>query len=270
VPEPTTSAGKALAQRARDILPPAALPNALHGLERLAGYQDVGYAALYLDRLEVIARLDAAPHALTSETARHLALWMSYEDTIRVADLKTRDSRLQRVRSEVKVSDGQLLAVTEFMHPRLQEVCETLPASIGRSILQSKRLRGMLEPFFEKGRHVETTSLKWFLMLRLLAGMRRFRPRSLRYVEEQERIEKWLARVREAAVANTNVALEIVKCQRLIKGYGDTFERGLGNFERLMAALETRPHTPEQISALRDLALADEKGVEFKTALEAA
>ena len=27
---------------------------------------------------------------LTRETARYLALWMSYEDTVRVADLKTR------------------------------------------------------------------------------------------------------------------------------------------------------------------------------------
>ena len=34
---------------------------------------------------------------------------MSYEDTVRVADLKTRDTRFARVRDEVKVGDARLL-----------------------------------------------------------------------------------------------------------------------------------------------------------------
>jgi hypothetical protein len=35
---------------------------------------------------------------LTERFARRLAVWMSYEDAIRVADLKTRRSRFDRIR----------------------------------------------------------------------------------------------------------------------------------------------------------------------------
>src|SRR3546814_17277836 len=104
-------------------------------------YQDVRYAALYLDRLEAVAALDAEPFELTAETARYLALWMSYEDTVRVADLKIRASRGERVQKEVRVGKEDLLRVTEFMHPRLPEICETMPASLGRAVLNRSEER---------------------------------------------------------------------------------------------------------------------------------
>ena len=81
--------------------------DAAHGEVRVLDYQDAAYGRLYVDRLQrlVAAAGDAAAqpaigHAL-SEAARHLALWMSYEDVIRVADLKSRRSRVARIRSEV-------------------------------------------------------------------------------------------------------------------------------------------------------------------------
>ncbi len=195
LPQPSTVAGERLAARIRAALPIPAQANALHGAARLADYQDTAYAGLYLDRLEALSRLDDGTqnHALTSEGARHLALWMSYEDTVRVADLKTRGARMARVRGEVRAKPDQLLGVTEFMHPRLREICEVMPAAIGRRLLASRPLNRLLAPLFANGRHVETTRIGWFLLLRLFAGMRRFRPRSLRYVEEQERIGAWLA-----------------------------------------------------------------------------
>lgn len=266
-PAPTTPAGRALCARIDIALPAPARLNALHGVQRLMDYQNEKYARLYLERLESVATLDAPPYELTAETARHLALWMSYEDTIRVADLKTRGSRAARVRDEVRVQDGQILKVTEFMHPRLQEICETLPAPVGRSVLASKRLKGLLETFFRKGRHVETTRLRWFLALRLMAGLRPARPATLRYQEEQARIEEWLGRVRGAAKHDRALALEIVRCQRLIKGYGDTFERGLRSYSLIMAAQDEDAMSAAQVSRLRDLALADENGDALKQAL---
>ena len=53
---------------------------------------------------------------------------MAYEDTIRVAELKIRPSRFARVRDEVRVNDDQILEIAEFMHPRTQEIADTLPA----------------------------------------------------------------------------------------------------------------------------------------------
>ncbi len=270
VPTATTSVGKALEARVRSMLPEAAIANALHGIQRLMDYQDADYATLYLDRLQSVAALDRGDFTLTSETARHLALWMSYEDTIRVADLKIRETRVARVRGEVSASDAQLLTITEFMHPRLQEICDVLPARLGRAILSNEALTRRLAGLFKSGRHVETTSLRWFLMLRTLAGLRRWRPRSLRFVEEQARIEMWLDRVRAAAESDIPLATEIVRCQRLIKGYGDTFERGLGNFERIMAELSVRPRSAADVAHLSALALSDDSSQALGDALKAA
>jgi indolepyruvate ferredoxin oxidoreductase beta subunit len=272
VPQPTSEAGRALAARIAAKLPAAAHANALHGVQRLMDYQDAAYAELYLDRLEAVAALDAAPYLLSEETARHLALWMSYEDTIRVADLKVRESRMERVRKEVHAGSDQLMTVTEFMHPRLQEVCETLPESIGGRILASDRLKRWLDPFFQKGRHVETTRARWFVVLWLLSRMRGVRRRTLRYREEQHRIEQWLHDIRDAALSDNALAVEIARCQRLIKGYSDTFERGLRNYAAIRARLHALPaseRTAGWLAQARETALADEKGQHLQELLAA-
>jgi indolepyruvate ferredoxin oxidoreductase beta subunit len=257
---PTTDAGRALAARIEADLPHAAQFFALEGVRRLMDYQDAAYAQLYLDRLDTLG----GDPELLSEAARHLALWMSYEDTIRVADLKVRASRFARVRGEVKARDDQIVRLTEYMHPRLEEVCETLPAGIGRRLLASEAWLRRLKPWFAKGRHVETTSLRWFVALSLLAGGRRWRRHTLRYQMEQARIEEWLALVRSS---DSGAALELVRCQRLIKGYGETFERGLGNYRRIVERYRSGGLAAADIRRLREAALADEDGVALSDAL---
>ena len=207
------------------------------------------------------------------EAARHLALWMSYEDTVRVADLKLRAGRFQRVRSEVKVADAQLLDIHEFLHPRLQEICDTLPAGLGRWLAQSGAPRRLVERFTQQGRVVQTSSLRGYLMLYALAGLRRWRRGSLRYQAENARIEAWLAQIQAALPAQPALALEIARCQRLVTGYSDTHERGTRHFEQLMAAarkLAGRPDAAEALRRLRDAALADDQGKALGTALAAA
>ncbi|HUN77000.1 MAG TPA: indolepyruvate oxidoreductase subunit beta family protein, partial [Steroidobacteraceae bacterium] len=85
--------------------PPGVQALVLEGVRRMLDYQDPRYAALYLDRLERIAAIDRGMSGgaeLLEITARQLALWMTFEDTIRVADLKTRSTRFARVRSEIR------------------------------------------------------------------------------------------------------------------------------------------------------------------------
>jgi len=239
------------------------------GERRLTDYQDAAYARLYRERLDRLL----LQGALLAETARHLALWMSYEDTIRVADLKTRASRIARVRAEVRVAPEQVLRVTEFMHPRVQEVADTLPAGMGRWLLRSGAPRRLIERLTAQGRHVETTSLRGFLLLRGIASLRRFRRRTLRYVEEQARIEAWLGRIVALQDRDPELALAVAQCQRLVKGYGDTHARGWANFQRLMQAadgLAGAPDAAARLTALRDAALADESGAALAKALEAA
>ena len=77
---------------------------------------------------------------------------------------------------------------------------------------------------------VNTTSVSGYLRFRTLAALRRFRPRTYRYAEEQHAIERWLGLIADAAAQSTELALEIAECARLIKGYGDTHKRGTGNY----------------------------------------
>jgi len=248
------------------------------GVLRLADWQDEAHAADYLDRLAPVGALDAqAPalpgepaHALLSETARHLALWMSYEDTVRVADLKTRRSRFERVAAEVRLSGGQLLDIGEFLHPRVEEIADTLPAGLGRWLLRTGWARRLVGRFTREGRVVKTSSIRGFALLYAVAAMRGMRCGSLRFGVEMERVAQWLARIEAIAPRDPALALEVARCQRLVKGYGDTHARGWGNFERLMQALDRLPPgvlSATALRALRDAALADEGGTALAAAL---
>jgi len=258
-----------LAARIERDFPAAARPVLLAGIKRLADYQDLGYAAEYLDRLMPIRALDREPDwRLLSETARHLALWMSYEDTIRVADLKTRRQRFERVRGEVRLGNDQLLQINEFLHPRVEEIADTLPAGLGRWLLRTQWARGLVSRVAGKGRVVQTTSLRGYLLLYAIASLRGMRRSTLRFAEERERIESWLGQIRETAPADHALAVEIAACQRLVKGYSDTHARGLRNFQTVMSALpglRGKPDASDRLRSLRDAALADESGAQLES-----
>lgn len=232
----------------------------VEGLRRLVDYQDPAYAGLYLDRLSRVAVAPDGADALMTDLARHLALWMSYEDTIRVADLKTRDTRFERVRGEVRLPTGPLLHIEEYLHPRLQEIAETLPAAMGRWLLRSGAPRRLVQRLGERGRTVRTSGLRGYLLLSAIAGLRRWRRITLRFQLEDARIEAWLADIGAALVADPALAHEIVRCQRLVKGYGDTHARGVANFEILRSLWQGRRVSATQLASLRDAALADEQG----------
>lgn len=256
-------------------------PLVLEGVRRLIDYQDPAYAALYVERVERIAALDAdrcgqdtaaavasgapqiAAQTLTATVARALALWMSFEDTLRVADLKIRAARFSRVRAEVRAAPGQILEITEFLRPRVAEIAGTLPAGLGRRLLNSSRACRWLERW-SGGKEIRTTSLGGFLLFRTLAGLRRWRRGTLRYQEENARIAQWLGLIERLAAPRYRLAVELGRAQSLIKGYGETYERGYRNFQRLLDQVETltaRSDGAEVMARLHAAALADEGGV---------
>ena len=256
-----------LAQRIHTHFPASSHATLAAGIVRMADYQDVDYAGTYLDRL--IPLLDALPAdpllagELLDETARHLALWMSYEDTVRVADLKTRRSRFQRVGSEVKLAHAQQLGINEFLHPRIEEIADTLPASLGRWLLATKWARSCVEPFTRKGRVVQTSSIRGYVLLYCIAALRPLRRGSLRFQVEEERIAQWLGTITRLAGTQPALALEVARSQRLVKGYGDTHLRGWHNYQRVMAKLpqlQKMPQGAAQLQALTRAALADDSG----------
>ena len=110
---------------------------------------------------------------------------------------------------------------------------------------------------------VKTSGVLGFLLVRSLAWLKPWRPRSYRYAEEQALIERWLAAVRAAAPRHPPLALEIAACAGLLKGYGETHRRGKASFLAILDALVENPATADpaaQAAAVRKAraaALAD-------------
>jgi len=263
-----------LAAKIESEFPASSREMLLAGIERLADYQDVAYSAEYLKRLEAIRDLDAksgrGDFALLNETARYMALWMSYEDAPRVADLKIRRSRFDRVHQDARVEPAQLLQIKEFLHPRVQEIADMVPAPLGRWLLRSNLMRRLTETIAGGGKIVETTSLRGYSQLYIVAGMRRLRRKSLRFEKEQKAIANWLALITQVAPEDYALALELAECPRMVKGYGDTHAQGEKNYEAVISALPQLRRNRDAASRLRGLreaALADDTGEKLASAL---
>jgi indolepyruvate ferredoxin oxidoreductase beta subunit len=265
LPAATTAEGEALLTRIATFPGPAQEMVYL-GVKKLVDYQHSAYAHLYLDRLESLRRFEVEEEAaLTLETARYLALWMAFEDLPRVAQIKISPERSRRFLEEIRAEQDQQVGVVEFLHPRVEEFCGIMPAGMGRFALASPALRRVLG-LFAKPRTLRTNSLHGFVLFYLMAKLRRFRPASLAYELEHAEMEQWLDAIRAAAATDYALALELACCGRLVKGYGNTRERGTGNLRRILAVYHKLESLPAQsVRALREAAMADEGGAALAT-----
>ena len=276
-PDKLRAAYQELAVRVQDEMPPEAQDMARAGLAKVVEFQDVAYGREYLGRLVRIAALDhdlggdGRGRMLTREAAKYIANAMAYDDVIRVARIKTQSRRFARVRKEMRLRDDQVLKLTEFMHPRMEEVCGMLPRRLGRFVDDRPRLFRALDRIVNRGRHVRTDSIFWFITLYLLGGLTRFRRRLFRHELERAHLGRWLAEVERLAPVNYDLGVEVLRCRRLIKGYSDTHARGLSRYDRVLSALpilEAREDGAEWLRRLRDAALKDESGAALEGALK--
>jgi len=239
------------------------------GLKKVVDFQDVGYGTEYLDRLRELHVVDIETSgakrdfAFTEQAAKYVANAMAYDDVIRVADLKTRGTRMKRIEREMDVGDDHVMHVTEFMHPGIEEVCGTMPAGMGRFILARPGLTKTLDRFVNKGRRVRTDQVRWFLPLYFVGGLRRIRRRSLRHQIETAHMEEWLELAGETVAKDYALGVAVLRCRRLIKGYSDTHRRGQSKFDKVLSALPTlegRDDAAEWLNRLIEMALKDEQG----------
>ena len=242
--DPAALVGPALAPLARRTLelPAAARSMILYGLVRAAVYQDQEYAERYLARVARFAAADPdrdGAARLTREAARHIALWMCYQDTIHVALQKTRRARMQRIRVEAKAKPGQLLQVHEFLHPQIDEITDTLPAWLGGTLRSSQPFQALVAQAHPQGHDPQHDLGDRLRAADAMARARPLRPRSLRFRREQRAIETWIEQALAAARADAELAREIVECQGVLKGYGATYAHGSESFAKLMAAAQT-------------------------------
>ncbi|MET0508433.1 MAG: indolepyruvate oxidoreductase subunit beta family protein [Burkholderiaceae bacterium] len=277
------TADRPAADRPTAVVLPAGLEAIVAlGHARALDFQDADYAGRYRSRIDALvasagagAGVEAGPALV--EAARQLALWMTYEDVIRVADLKTRRERYARIRSEASAGVDDVVEIREHFSPKLAELAAIAPAPIGRM------LRAHAGEHFPvgsrgKGRTLVSNAIAGFAILKLLAAMKRWRPRSLRFVEEQEAIEAWLGALRVALPAHVGYARALAGLPRLRKGYSDTWTRGVANYDRIFATLVapvaargTAPGDDDAstLQAAIDAALADPAAVALDRALAA-
>lgn len=244
----------------------ARLPEALHevvaaGVALTTAYQDGRYADLYLDRVERLVRRLRFGEGVEAvrETARYLALWMAYEDVIRVAYLKTRKERLARVRQEVGARTGEPIHMTEYLKPGVDEMASVLPPRLAAWLRRVAKGRS-----WHRGLYIRTDTIRGFLMLCALRSLKPLRRHMSRYQEEQAGIETWLAAV-EAAMPGP-LALELGLCGNLVKGYGETSRRGHRSLDAILAEAG-RGATAEKVRAARVAALADPEGRQLSQAI---
>ncbi|NMM45637.1 indolepyruvate oxidoreductase subunit beta family protein [Rhodospirillaceae bacterium KN72] len=246
-------------------LPPPVRAMAELGLRKVVDFQDIAYGAAYLDRLDKAVAMDSADHgfAFSIEAAKYIANAMVYDDIVRVADLKTRSTRETRLRREQGVPDTGIVQVTEYFHPRMEEICGLLPARLGRWMENHPAVFGWFDRRVNKGRRIRTDRLTGFCMLWIVAGLRRWRRGMRRHEVETAHLDDWFTLALAEAKQDYALGVEILKCRRLIKGYSDTYDRGHSKFQRVLSGLPVlrgRGDAADWLRRLRDAALSDEKG----------
>ncbi len=267
----------------------AAFPAVLHelltlGYQRLRDYQDKAYAALYLSRMQAVVDAEAQtttptdPSAETAypasrETARWLALWMAYDDIVRVADLKSRASRHARVHREVRVGPQEITKIYDHFKPGIAEIAAMLPRPLAERLRDWDRQRVAEDrPSWAMPVKLASHTVSGLLLLRVLAGAKYLRRFSSRYADEQQLISEWLSAVREGLAQGGTLGLEIALCGRLIKGYGSTHDRGRENLLHILRHLAAPERgaadvRAEAIRRAREAALADATGKALDRAL---
>jgi indolepyruvate ferredoxin oxidoreductase beta subunit len=246
---------------------------ALPGLRKVVDFQDLRYGAAYLDRLAQVMAVDDAARGwvLSREAAKYIANAMAYDDIIRVADLKTRGRRFDRIRNEMRVKEANLLQLTEFFHPRAEEIVGLFPARLGARLEADPKWMARLDRWFNKGRRLRTDSLHAFLTLHLIGGLRGWRLRTLRHAHEQEHLTRWLDGALSHVSGNYDLAVELIRCRRLIKGYSETHKRGYSKFDRVLeatAVVAGRADAADWCRRLREAALKDEEGKALDGAIQ--
>ncbi|MEK7849089.1 MAG: indolepyruvate oxidoreductase subunit beta family protein [Chloroflexota bacterium] len=182
----------------------------------LADYQDPAYAADFLGRVKEAYGADCAEGGFefTRLFAAGLASLMSYDDVIQVARHKSSPQRFAAIREGMGIGRGQVYSVADYFSPEVDEVLSVLPPALYRlkaAILPRRAVLRYRSP---------TTSFPGFVLLRLLAAMRRWRRHSQRYQQEAELWRYYQETVAEFAWLAYDLGSLAARSAQMVKGYG--------------------------------------------------
>jgi len=239
------------------------------GYARLVEYQDKKYADLYLERVysvwvaerqssqrtQTSGTIDALVSAsntstantslppslsapITREAARWTALWMAFDDIVRVAELKNRQSRFEEIRKDTKAQTEDIIRVYDHFKPGVTEMAGLLPQFIADPLLKWEKKRTLSGlPALELKLKLHSSSITGALVLLCLSSLKWLRKYGVRYHYEQLGIQAWLKCIVESTQTDKALGLEIAACGRLIKGYASTNARAHESLNYILNSL---------------------------------
>ena len=207
-----------------DNLPDHAAPIVSESIALLTEYQSATYAQLYVDRLKRFIGRPGVDSALFCEIARLMAMRMSYQDPIRIAQLKL-----------VESDSGTAGAADDVRKLRVDELIGALPAPVADPLLDVLGRIGWLR----KRVSVRFSAKNRFGVrrLKLEASLRRWRQFSVRYSEERVWVERWLHMIARCLDKQPQSVSAVVETATMVQGHGDPYRQGLADWHLIIDGL---------------------------------
>jgi hypothetical protein len=222
----------------------AVVPVVSDGIHLLMDYQGSSYAQLYVDRVRRFVGRRGVDNDMLADIARLMALRMSYEDAIRIAQLQL--AAFETAAGDPRVPTAEILRL-KF---RLDELIGALPAAVAQPVLD------VLEWVGWTHRPVSirfSSKTRWGIgRLRIEASLRRWRRFSVRYTNEHAWVERWLHMINRSLDKQPSAARVMVQTATMIQGFGDPYRQGLADWHAIIDGL-AKP-TFDGVLPLTDLA----------------
>jgi len=211
-----------------DGLPEGAAAVVSDAIHMLIDYQGASYARLYVDRLRRFVGRHGVDDAMIGEIARLMAMRMSYQDPIRIAQLKL---------AEIDgASGGPHVGATDDVRKfRIDELIGALPAVVAEPVLDALEWVGWVhKPVSIRF----STASRWGVRrLKIEASLRRWRRFSVRYAKERVWVERWLHMIDRSLTKQPKAAAEIVQTATMAQGYGDGYRQGVADWHAIIDGL---------------------------------
>ncbi|MEH2592605.1 DUF6537 domain-containing protein [Bradyrhizobium sp. AZCC 1721] len=224
-----------------DGLPEPVMAVASEAIHLLTDYQGPSYARLYVDRLRRFIGKRGVDDVMLGEMARLMAVRMSYQDPIRIAQLKL---------AELNGPPGASAGSVDIRKFRLEELIGVLPAVIAEYVLDALEWAGWSHK--RVSIRFSTKSRFGIRRLKIEAGLRRWRLLSVRYAKERVWVERWLHMIDRSLTKQPQAAPTIIQTATMIEGYGDVYQQGMADWNAIIDGL-AKP-TFDGVLALSDLA----------------
>jgi hypothetical protein len=196
-----------------------------------------------VDRLRRFVGRRGVDDAMFSEIARLMAMRMSYEDPIRIAQLKLAET-------EIAPGAAHVRSAADVRKFRIDELIGALPAIVAEPVLDALEWMGWV--------HMPVSirfsaSSRWGIRrLKIEASLRRWRRFSVRYAKERVWVERWLHMIDRSLTKQPQAAAAIVQTATMVQGYGDAYRQGLADWHAIIDGL-AKP-TFDGVLPLADLA----------------